>query len=76
MYGSEIPLAVMGIVLKVNQILLFIIVGIASGAQPLISYNYGSSNMERVKKGFRFCVTWATVVFQNRRKATVFCFGA
>lgn len=61
-YGSDIPLAVMGIVLKINQILLFIIVGIASGAQPLISYNYGSGNAERVKKGFYFCVTWATVI--------------
>lgn len=54
-YGSEIPLAVIGIVLKINQILLFIIVGIASGAQPLISYNYGSGNTVRVKKGFYFC---------------------
>lgn len=61
-YGSEIPLAVMGIVLKVNQILLFIIVGIASGAQPLISYNYGAGNNQRVKQGFKFCVIWATVV--------------
>lgn len=61
-YGSEIPLAVMGIVLKINQILLFIIVGIASGAQPLISYSYGSGNTARVKKGFFFCITWATVI--------------
>lgn len=36
--------------------------GIASGAQPLISYNYGSGNTVRVKKGFYFCVTWATVI--------------
>lgn len=48
-YGSEIPLAVIGIVLKVNQILLFIIVGIASGAQPLISYNYGANKPERIR---------------------------
>lgn len=60
-YGSEIPLAVTGIVLKVNQILLFIIVGIASSAQPLISYNYGLGNYQRVRQGFRFCITWATI---------------
>ena len=60
-YGSEIPLAVTGIVLKVNQILLFIIVGIASGAQPLISYSYGLGNYQRVRQGFRFCITWATI---------------
>lgn len=82
-YGSEIPLAVIGIVLKVNQILLFIIVGIASGAQPLISYNYGAGNYQRVRQGFRFCITWATVVsmagfllFQLKPMWIVNLFGA
>lgn len=82
-YGSEIPLAVIRIVLKVNQILLFIIVGIASGAQPLISYNYGAGNYQRVRQGFRFCITWATMVsvigfllFQFKPMWIVNLFGA
>lgn len=48
-YGSEIPLTALGIVMKVNQIMLSILVGIAIGAQPVIGYNYGSKN----KKGSR-----------------------
>ena len=40
-YGSEIPLTAMGIVMKVNQILISILVGISTGAQPIIGFNYG-----------------------------------
>ena len=49
-YGSEIPLTATGIVMKVNQILISILVGIAVGTQPIIGYNYGSKNYLRVKK--------------------------
>jgi Na+-driven multidrug efflux pump len=31
-YGTDIPLAAMGITLKVNQIFIFVVVGIATGA--------------------------------------------
>ncbi len=41
-YGSEIPLAASGIVIKVNAILTGIIVGISQGTQPIISFNYGA----------------------------------
>lgn len=51
-YGSEIPLTALGIVMKVNQIMLSILVGIAIGAQPVIGYNYGCKNGHRVKKAF------------------------
>ena len=49
-YGSEIPLTATGIVMKVNQILISILVGIAVGTQPIIGYNYGSKNYDQVKK--------------------------
>lgn len=37
----------MGIVMKVNQILISILVGISTGAQPIIGFNYGSKNLTR-----------------------------
>lgn len=37
-YGAEIPITAMGIVMKVNQILISILVGIAAGSQPIIGY--------------------------------------
>lgn len=49
-YGSEIPLSAIGIVMKVNSILIAISVGIASGAQPIIGYNYGAKQYKRVRQ--------------------------
>lgn len=49
-FGSEIPITVLGIVMKINQILNSIIIGIASGAQPIFGYNYGARSFDRVKE--------------------------
>lgn len=61
-YGAEIPLTAMGIVMKVNQILISILVGIAAGSQPIIGYNYGAGNYARVKKTLGIAVVAAEVV--------------
>lgn len=83
LYGADIPLAAMGITLKVNQILLFIVVGIASGAQPILGYNFGIKNLQRVMKTFYICTISATVVavaaffiFQFAPMSIVSLFGA
>jgi len=82
-YGTDIPLAVMGITLKVNQIFLFIVVGIATGAQPVIGFNRGAGNYARVMQAFKICVISATLaaagaftVFQFAPMAIVSLFGA
>ena len=49
-FGQEIPITVLGIVMKISQILNSIIVGIAAGSQPIFGYNYGARNFDRVKK--------------------------
>ena len=49
-FGSEIPITVLGIVMKISQILNSIILGIAVGAQPIYGYNYGAKKYDRVKK--------------------------
>ena len=49
-FGSEIPITVLGIVMKINQILSSIIIGISVGSQPIVGYNYGAKNYARVKK--------------------------
>ena len=82
-YGSEIPLTAMGIVMKVNQILISILVGISTGAQPIIGYNYGSKNFERVKKAFDIALVaseivaiLAFLVFQFAPMSVVSLFGS
>ncbi len=56
-YGAEIPITVVGIVMKINQILTSIILGIAVGAQPIFGYNYGAKKYDRVKKALRIVLT-------------------
>lgn len=61
-YGSEIPLTAVGIVMKVNQIMISICVGIAAGTQPIIGFNYGSGNFKRVKETCYQAIMYATGV--------------
>jgi putative MATE family efflux protein len=48
-FGPDIPMTVVGIVMKVFQLVVAFVVGIAAGSQPIIGYNYGSGNMARVR---------------------------
>lgn len=52
-YGSDIPLAVVGVGSKVNMVFLSIVIGISQGAQPIIGFNYGAAQYSRVKKTYR-----------------------
>ena len=61
-YGSEIPLASCGIVMKTNAILLAVIIGISQGSQPIIGFNYGAKQYERVRAIYRLAITWNLVV--------------
>jgi Na+-driven multidrug efflux pump len=49
-YGAEIPLACAGVITKLNSIFAAIVIGIAQGVQPIISFNYGARNYARVKE--------------------------
>ena len=61
-YGSEIPITVLGIVMKINQILNSIIIGIAAGSQPIIGYNYGAEKYDRVKKTLKIVLSLSVVI--------------
>lgn len=52
-YGSDIPLAVAGIVTKVNLIFTSLILGIAQGAQPVNGFNTGARKFGRVRWMYR-----------------------
>ncbi|BBF42775.1 multi antimicrobial extrusion protein (Na(+)/drug antiporter), MATE family of MDR efflux pumps [Lachnospiraceae bacterium KM106-2] len=52
-YGSD-KVAAMGIAMKVDMIVILVMVGFAFGAQPLLGYNYGAKNWDRLKKIIRF----------------------
>lgn len=52
-YGADIPLTVMGIVMKVFQIVISIAIGIAAGCQPIVGYNYGAGHLHRVREIYK-----------------------
>ena len=66
-YGADIPITVLGIVMKISQILNSIVIGIAVGAQPIFGYNFGAKNFDRVrsalKKVLGISVTISTIAF-------------
>lgn len=61
-YGAEIPLSVVGIVMKVFAIVISIVIGVSIGSQPIIGYNYGAGNIKRVKDTFKMIITINTIV--------------
>ena len=61
-YGADIPVSAMGVVMKVSQVLTSIVLGLASGILPVISYNYGSGQLDRVKKLYKNAVCIGSVV--------------
>ena len=48
-YGPDIPVTTFGLCLKVSMIIFSVAIGIASGSQPIIGYNYGAKLNERVR---------------------------
>lgn len=51
-YGGDMAVSAMTILSSVMQMIFLPLSGLGQGAQPIISYNYGAGNNERVKKAF------------------------
>ena len=61
-YGADIPLAAFVVIMKLFQIVLNIAIGIAAGAQPIVGYNYGAKNYDRVQKLLKLIIKWTVIV--------------
>ncbi len=82
-YGADIPMTVVGIVMKVFQIVIAFVVGIAAGSQPIIGYNYGAGHTDRVKKIFRTMIfaefiigVVSTIAFEVFPRQIITIFGS
>ena len=61
-YGADIPLTVLGIVMKVFQIIISITIGMSAGCIPIVGYNMGAKKELRVRELFtRLLLTEALV---------------
>lgn len=80
-YGGDIAVGAMTILTSVMQFAMLPLTGIAQGAQPISSYNYGAKNADRVKKTFRLllisCLAysltlWAAVMLFPKAFVSIF----
>ena len=80
-YGGDIAVGAMTILTSVMQFAMLPLQGIAQGAQPISSYNYGAKNADRVKKTFRLllitcsayaALLWASVQLAPRLFVSIF----
>lgn len=51
-FGTSIPLAVAGVVSKLQMINVTVFVGLSMGAQPIFGFNYGAGNYGRVREAY------------------------
>ena len=52
-YGSDVTIAVAGILSKINAIFVSVVIGVVQGSQPICSFNYGAEKYSRVKASVR-----------------------
>ena len=68
-YGSEIPLACVGVISKVNMVFISITVGLAQGCQPIWGFNYGAKKYDRVclayKRAFQAALITGIIFFAS-----------
>ena len=80
-YGGDIAVGAMTILISVTQLAILPLQGIGQGAQPIISYNYGAGNAERVRGAFKLLIKvnmviavcmWLSVMLAPELLATIF----
>lgn len=64
-YGGDLAIGAMTIMSSLSQVIVLPLLGLAQGAQPLIGYNYGARNYERIRKTFKIlfisCLGYTTL---------------
>ena len=82
-YGADIPIALMAVESKVFTVVISLVVGVALGCQPVISYNMGAKNYSRVKRLYLYILACTltvgavfTVIFEAAPRAVAGIFGS
>lgn len=62
LYGGDLALSAVGIIMSISTIIFMPIVGISQGAQPLIGFNYGAKQYDRIKETLKKSVLFSTIL--------------
>lgn len=61
-YGGDIATSSMAAINSITMMILMPIFGVNQGAQPIIGYNYGAKNYDRVKSALKSAILFATII--------------
>lgn len=61
-FGADIPLSVYGVISKLNGLYVSCVLGISIGSQPIIGFNYGAKNYDRVKETLRKVILICAII--------------
>lgn len=61
-YGGDLAIGAYGIINSINTLIVMIIIGLNQGTQPIIGYNFGAKNYDRMFKTLKYAVVIATVL--------------
>lgn len=72
-YGGDLYVGIMTVINSVREIVTMPVNGLSSGAQPVMSYNYGAEKYDRVRSAIRFS-TICSILFSTTAWALIFFF--
>ena len=80
-YGGDLYVGIMTILNSVRELVMLPVMGISTGSQPVLGYNYGAGKNDRVKEGIRFMtliggiytiIAWLVVILLPRQLIRIF----
>ncbi len=80
-YGGDLYVGIMTILNSVRELVMLPVMGISTGSQPVLGYNYGAGKNDRVKEGIRFMtliggiytiMAWLVVILLPRQLIQIF----
>lgn len=72
-YGGDLYVGIMTVINSVREIVTMPVNGLTSGAQPVMSFNYGAEKYGRVRSAIRFSTIWA-ILFSIASWGLIFFF--
>lgn len=60
--GGDAAIIIVGVITKISMFMFIAIIGISSAMQPIVAFNYGARNFDRVKKTVKASIKTVTIV--------------
>lgn len=61
-YGGDVAISTVGIITSIQTLMLMPLTGMTQGQQPIISYNFGAQNFNRVKETLKYTIIGSTIL--------------